>query len=413
MTDARLLFLGRTGVGKSSLINFLAGEERCNTDPYRACTKEPTIIDVRYDEYEYELIDTPGLCEGSSELDSLYLGLIDRYLVDDKVSPNLVFKSDDTRLRSEDYQLINTLLRRYGNRIFSNSALMLTFAGNLQKDFHSKIHKRVKGITTAIYGIQTSLGMDIFDGFPRITLVDSELKSFFDIEVPRNKITMQSLIGAMEHNQHEEVAQRLGVHPELSESIIESIARAQGGDSVATDKMLGAINQFPFHNIIQETTSGDQSTNLKRSKMIEEPKSVYELAQMLSSEGHNERLINIDSGLLTFKRVVPYRKLVNSGRYADCISVLAYAERTPAGHLTYQINYKISGHQYLDSGDADVDAIFKSSDEAANTIVFQTTKWIDFKRMVGFPDYIVNTGLIAFRASVEEALANEEVWGDS
>jgi hypothetical protein len=412
MTDARLLFLGRTGVGKSSLINFLAGEERCNTDPYRACTKEPDVINVRYGKYEYELIDTPGLCEGGSELDYLYLGLIDRYLLDDMVSPNLVFKSDDTRLRSEDYQLINTLLKRYGNRIFVNGALMLTFAGNLPSDFHSKIHKRVKVITTAIYGIQTSLGMDLFDGFPRITLVDSELGSFPEIDVPQNKITPQSLIAAIEHNQHEEVAQRLGVHPELSESIIESIARAQGCASHEHDKMLDAINQFPFHNIIQESKSTDASANFTRSKMNEEPKSVYELAQMLSAEGHDERLINIGSGLLTFKRVVPYRKLVDSELYADCISVIAYAERTAEGPLTYQVNYRISPHQYLDNGDVDVDAIFKSSNEAANTISIQTTKWVDFKRMIGFPNHIVNTGLIAFRASVEEVLANEEIWSD-
>mgnify|MGYP006280021437 CR=1 FL=1 len=412
MTDARLLFLGRTGVGKSSLVNFLAGEERCCTDPYRACTKEPTIVTVKYGDHEYELIDTPGLCEGGSELDSLYLGLIDRYLVDERVSPNLVFKSDDSRLRSEDYQLISTLLRRYGNRIFVNGALMLTFAGNLASDFHSKIHRRVKVITTAIYGIQTSMGMEIFDGFPRITLVDSELKSFFDIEIPRNQVTAQSLLAALSQNQHEEVARGLDVHPELSESILESIVRALGDASPAHDKILHAINQFPFHNLLQDSTSGDQSANLNKPNMNAEPKSVYELAQMLSAEGHDERLISIDSGLLTFKRVVPYRKLVDSERYADCISVIAYAERTATGPLTYQVNYKISTHQYLDSGDADVNAIFKSSDEAANTISIQTGKWVDFKRMIGFPNYIVNTGLIAFRASVEEALANEEIWSD-
>ena len=412
MTDARLLFLGRTGVGKSSLVNFLAGEERCSTDPYRACTKEPTVVSVKYDDHEYELIDTPGLCEGGSELDSLYLGLIDRYLLDERVSPNLVFKSDDTRLRSEDYQLISTLLRRYGNRIFVNSALMLTFAGNLASDFHSKIHKRVKVITTAIYGIQTSMGMEIFDGFPRITLVDSELQSFFDVEVPQNQVTAQSLLAALNQNQHEEVARGLDVHPELSETILGSIVRALGDATPEYDKILHAINRFPFHNLLQDSISGDQSANFNKSSMNVEPKSVYELAQLLSAEGHDERLINIDSGLLTFKRVVPYRKLVDSDRYADCISVIAYAERTAAGPLTYQVNYKISTHQYLDSGDADFDAIFKSSDEAANTISIQTAKWVDFKRMVGCPNYIVNTGLIAFRASVEEALANEEIWSD-
>jgi len=405
-----LLFLGRTGVGKSSLINFLAGEQRCNTDPYRACTKEPSIVTVKYGKNEYELIDTPGLCEGGSELDSLYLGLIDRYLVDNRVSLNLVFKSDDTRLRSEDYQLISTLLKRYANRIFANGALMLTFAGNLPSDFHSKIHKRVKIITTAIYGIQTSLGMEIFNGFPRITLVDSELGSFFDLDLPQNDIEMDTLNAAIQQNQHEGVAERLGVHPELSESILESIVRARGGTSLEPYKILDAINKFPFHNLIQESTSGDPSVHSAKSKMSAEPKSVYELAQMLNAEGHDERIISIDSGLLTLKRVVPYRKLVDSERYGDCISVFAYAERAPDGHLTYQVHYRISDHQYLDNGDADVDAIFKSSEESANMIILKTEKWVDFKRMVGFPNYIVNTGLIAFRASVEEALANEELW---
>jgi hypothetical protein len=242
--------------------------------------------------------------------------------------------------------------------------------------------------------------------------VDSELGSFFDIEPPKNNVTEKSIISAMQHNQHEEVAQRLGIHPELSESILESIVRAQGCDNTELHKILGLVNQFPFHNIIQDSVSGDQSVNPSKSKMSTEPKSVYELAQMLNTEGHDERLISIDSGLLSFKRVVPYRKLVDSERYADCISVFGYAERTTEGNLTYQVHYRISSHQYLDSGDADVDAIFKSSEEAVNTIILKATRWVDFKRMIGFPNYVVNTGLIAFRASVEEVLANEELWGE-
>jgi len=411
MTDARLLFLGRTGVGKSSLINFLAGEERCNTDPYRACTKEPTIINVRYDEYEYELIDTPGLCEGSSELDSLYLGLIDRYLVDDKVSPNLVFKSDDTRLRSEDYQLINTLLRRYGNRIFSNGALMLTFAGNLPSDHQLKIHKRVKIITTAIYGIQTSLGMQIFRGFARITLVDSELKSFFDIDLPQNGITADMLNAAIERNQYEEVAKQLDVHPEVSESILTGIVSAMGRESLARNDILDAIKRFPFHNLPQDSPSDVQSTISTENRMTEQPKSVYELAQLLSAEGYDERSISIENGFLTFKRTVPYRKLVDSERYADCISVAAYAERNPQEtSLTYGVHFKISNHHYKDNGDLDVDAIFRSADEASSTIFFKPENYQDFKRLIGHPEYILNTGLIAFRKAVEQALVNEEIW---
>ena len=40
MIDGRLLLLGRTSAGKSSLVNFISGEERCETDPCRACTKQ-------------------------------------------------------------------------------------------------------------------------------------------------------------------------------------------------------------------------------------------------------------------------------------------------------------------------------------------------------------------------------------
>ena len=73
MTDGRLLLLGRTGVGKSSLVNFISGEERCETDPYRACTKKTKEITIDRGDLLYEIIDTPGLCEAGSELDSYYL----------------------------------------------------------------------------------------------------------------------------------------------------------------------------------------------------------------------------------------------------------------------------------------------------------------------------------------------------
>lgn len=411
MTDARLLFLGRTGVGKSSLINFLAGEERCDTDPYRACTKEPTIVTAKYGENEYDLIDTPGLCEGGDELDSLYLGLIDRYLLDDKVSPNLVFKSDDSRLRSEDYQLIKVLLSRYGNRIFKNCALMLTFAGNLPAEYHLRIHKRVKLITTAIYGIQTSLGMEIFNGFPRITLVDSELGSFFDVTCPANSIDLTALVSAIERNQHEEVAQKLGVHPEISESILNALKSGKGKD-LDINGILNLANQFPFHNLIEEPSASIPSTSATKPKMTEEPKSVYELAQLLNADGFDETLINIDSGFLTITRTIPYRKLLDSDRYADCISVVAYSMRNSQGKLTYTVHYKIAKHKYKDDESPDVDAIFKSADEAASAIFFKPDSYRNFVRLVGHPEFLLNTGLFAFRNAVEEALTNQEVWNE-
>jgi hypothetical protein len=104
--------------------------------------------------------------------------LIDQYLMDPMVSPCLVFRSDDSRLRREDFQLLNVLLKRYGKRIFRNGGLMLTFAGNLESEYHSRVCTRVKHISCAIREIQSILGIRMFDGFSRITLVDSELQLY-------------------------------------------------------------------------------------------------------------------------------------------------------------------------------------------------------------------------------------------
>lgn len=410
MTDARLLFLGRTGVGKSSLINFLAGEKRCDTDPYRACTKEPTTISVKYGVNKYDLIDTPGLCEGGEEIDSHYLSLIDKHLVDDKTSPILVFKSDDSRLRSEDYKLLKTLIKRYGNRVLSSGALMLTFAGNLPNESNSKVHKRVKQITTAIYGIQTSLGNNIFNGFPRIALVDSELRSFFDVSEPHNQISEKLLISAIRQKQYEGIAQRLGVNPELSECMLDAIIKWHDTVNFKHDKILQSINKFPFHNLIEDSPDSNESLNPAMPKMTKEPKSIYELAQLLSEEGYDDNSITIDNGCLIYKSTQAYRKLLDSGLFADCISVVAYSWKVDQDSLGYMIHYKISDHQYQGNGETDIEAILKSAEDAVALARFKPSSYRDFRRMIQFKEYLINGGLEAFKKSVEEALANEELW---
>lgn len=404
MTDARLLFLGRTGVGKSSLINFFAGEERCNTDCYRACTKMPATILVKYGEKELELIDTPGLCESGDGLDSLYLDLIDRYLLDQDVFPDLVFKSDDTRLRTEDYKLLKTLLNRYGNRIVQNVGLMLTFAGNLQGEYDNKIIKRVKLITNAIYDIQISQGIELFQGFQRITLVDSQLMKKFEVKNPNNGIVLQDLLAVIKFGNQREVSTKLGVPPEISEGIIAQIFSGNRQNNADFNEILTRLNHFPFHNII------DLKDRSLITIMPDEPKTVYDLAQRLSIDNYDESSITIESGLLTYRATFPYREIVNSEKYADCVSIVAYASKSSEGHLRYHVYYKIVKHIYKENGQPDVTKILALAEEYASVLVIEAVDYVKFSRLIGSSNILINNGLIAIRQSIEESLSNEEMW---
>lgn len=249
MTDGRLLLLGRTGVGKSSLVNFISGEERCETDPYRACTKKTKEITIDRGDLLYEIIDTPGLCEAGSELDSYYLGLIDEYLRDATTSPTLVFKADDSRIRTEDYQLLKLLIERYGSRLFVSNGLFLTFAGNLGTRYAEKVHARVRHLTTAIYGIQSSLGMEIFAGFNLVHLVDSDLGDVFDLEFPSNGIVSNDLHFAVHENDHSRISVKISVHPELTEILVNNLLKETDNEGGSISDVIDRLNRFPFHSV--------------------------------------------------------------------------------------------------------------------------------------------------------------------
>ena len=331
MTNARLLFLGRTGVGKSSLINFFAGEERCNTDCYRACTKMPATILVKYGEKELELIDTPGLCESGDGLDSLYLDLIDRYLLDQDVFPDLVFKCDDTRLRTEDYKLLKTLLIRYGNRILQNGGLMLTFAGNLQGEYDNKIIKRVKSITNAICDIQISLGIELFQGFQRITLVDSELKTIYKIKNPDNGIIVEDIVAALNDGNQCEIVSKAGINPKICESILSRMFSNQRRDKINLNEMLLYINLFPYHNL------NDNKNNelLFPKQVAANPNTSVETLSILANDDDEEVRLEVAQNLNTSAEML---EILANDYDADVRRMVAENSKTPAEVLNILVN---------------------------------------------------------------------------
>jgi len=144
--------------------------------------------------------------------------------------------------------------------------------------------------------------------------------------------------------------------------------------------------------------------------MTEEPKSINELAQLLCAERRDGDEITINDGYLTFKSTQPFRQLVNSERFADCLSIAALAWKIDQEALAYRIQYKISRHHYQDNSEPDIGEIFKSVSEAATLISLEPETYKDFKRMINFKEYLVNVGLGALKDSIQAEIAKQELW---
>lgn len=402
MIDGRLLLLGRTGVGKSSLVNFISGEERCETDPYRACTKQTKEITIDRGNRIYELIDTPGLCEAGSDLDSYYLGLIDEYLRDEITSPTLVFKADDSRIRTEDYQLLKLLIERYGSRLFINNGLILTFAGNLGTRYEEKVHARVRHLTTAIYGIQSSLGMEIFAGFNLVHLIDSDLGDVFELEFPKNGIVSSDLHFAVHENDYSRISEKISVHPEMTDILVNNLLRATDNEGGSISDVIDRLNRFPFHSVKRPDHSISPTVEKVMSR---DPSNVFEVASQMQVDGFIVNRILIEQGALMYSTVFPLRKRLSADEFFDCVAVNGYATMTN-NELEYSIHYAVIPHHYKSEGTADNDRILQEGQNAQSLTYVKTKSYLRFKVLVLSGATIMLTALQKMSESIEEDVSH-------
>lgn len=402
MIDGRLLLLGRTGVGKSSLVNFISGEERCETDPYRACTKQTKEITIDRGNRIYELIDTPGLCEAGSDLDSYYLGLIDEYLRDKITSPTLVFKADDSRIRTEDYQLLKLLIERYGSRLFINNGLILTFAGNLGTRYEEKVHARVRHLTNAIYGIQSSLGMEIFAGFNLVHLIDSDLGDVFELEFPKNGIVSSDLHFAVHENDYSRISEKISVHPEMTDILVNNLLRATDNEGGSISDVIDRLNRFPFHSVKRPDDSISPTVERVMSR---DPSNVFEVASQMQVDGFIVNRILIEQGALRYSTVFPLRKRLSADEFFDCVAVNGYATMTN-NELEYSVHYAVIPHHYKSDGTADNDRILQEGQNAQSLTYVKTKSYLRFKVLVLSGATIMLTALQKMSESIEEDVSH-------
>ena len=422
MIDQKLIFIGRTGVGKSSLINYFSGTSKCETDKYRPCTKESKVVTTQINGVNYELIDTPGLGEAGTELDHLYLQFIDQYLVQEEVSPVLVFKSDDSRLRSEDYSLLQTLCIRFGNRIFNNCSLFLTFGGNLDDNYYPKVCRRVHLITTEIYKTQRARGHKLFPGFKRIELIDSNIGKVYELDpwlfektFPISPEVM--IASSIQKNDFKDLGKVLAVDEVLCQGILQTLIESRtehrngNAESLNFDEW-SAISEclcvFPFHNTI-ETKACPLDMNYEDAPLKKlEPNSVYEVAEILVKNDIEESIFSIKNGLLSVQRTTCHRKLANSEQYDSCLRLDAQCFKGDSGQFKFFASFKLTNHSYTDEGEPDEDKIIDEANNAPQLCFVELDGIVDFIKIILFPSYVLWAGEDAMKKGMIDALRNDK-----
>jgi predicted GTPase len=147
-----LLMVGRTGMGKSSTINRLMGENVAEIGRFDATTLEVTPFESRINDVPYVVYDTPGLCDDLPESgnDLAYLQhIIDT--VDYVDCMMFVTRLDETRVSSDEMRGIQLITRAFGDGIWARAIIVFTHADQVDADEYDEyLHERGKRLRKEI-----------------------------------------------------------------------------------------------------------------------------------------------------------------------------------------------------------------------------------------------------------------------
>lgn len=147
------LLVGRTGMGKSSTINTLMGQEIAPVGDYDPTTLEVKHYDSELYGVQYRIVDTPGLCDDLPERgnDDRYLEMM-RSAVAEKIDCMwFLTRLDETRVTGDEKRGIKFISEAFGEKVWGNSVIVFTFAGNVPKDkYANALAKRTELIRIEI-----------------------------------------------------------------------------------------------------------------------------------------------------------------------------------------------------------------------------------------------------------------------
>lgn len=178
------LIVGQTGVGKSSFVNATFGVSHAKVAEFQACTKVVKHYAYGTPYGDVCLIDTPGLGEGSSELDTTYLRMIRTSTEYQQLHATLyVTPLHETRFRSSEKNALVLLTQVLDTVIWSKAWLVLTFASLVKPDrLELTWRKRWEQIT--LYLQEITAPNNRFRSFEQIILIDSVVSHWTKDAVP-------------------------------------------------------------------------------------------------------------------------------------------------------------------------------------------------------------------------------------
>lgn len=176
MASKRFLIVGRSGMGKSSLINTTFGSYIAETAEFEACTRLVTHHAHGTPWGDLELIDTPGFAEGGYAEDERVVSLIAKGAnVNEADAVLLVTRLDETRMRPDEARMIELLTGAFGESFWLKAWLMLTFAASVPaSERDERSHARQMDLIDAVQ--EAVLRRDrgcAFTGFERSWLLDN------------------------------------------------------------------------------------------------------------------------------------------------------------------------------------------------------------------------------------------------
>lgn len=132
--QCRIAVVGRTGTGKSTLINAIFGKQVSLIGDYEPVTKKVESYDLGIESSQFCVIDTPGIGDSEIDYDSLdYL----RSEIEQVDSVFFVSRLAESSVSGDEKRAIQLISEQLGTKIWERSLIVFTFSDCVETSQHA------------------------------------------------------------------------------------------------------------------------------------------------------------------------------------------------------------------------------------------------------------------------------------